>query len=396
MSDIANQGAMTISVTDLPGAGSAGGTSPSLTLAILPTNTQPVIGALVPASATAGGPAFTLILTGTGFTSISSVTFKSSPVSAAFVNSTQLQAAIPASAIAVAGTPFVTVTNPGGSPSLVTTFTVNNPVPGASSLSPATVSAGNAAVTVTVTGTNFNVGSTVLVAGSSRPTTVSNSTSLTATLPSSDFAHSGALNIVVNNPAPGGGSTSALTIVVEDFKVIVPTPTRSVIAGNPASFNLTVTPANATTANPVLFTVSGLPMGATASFSPSATIPAGSGVTPVTLSIATTAHSAATPFKSPRMPSHYWLTLYLAGMALVLLWFGLRVFRERGPRLAPQLLLVFLLVIVGGLIACGGTPGSAAPAVNPATGTAAGVYSIVVTATSGGGSLATNVSLTVQ
>jgi len=288
------------------------------------------------------------------------------------------------------------VRNQGGSPSLVTTFTVNNPVPGASSLSPTTVSAGNAAVTLNVTGTNFNSSTTVLVGGSPRATTVSSSTLLTATLLSTDFAHSGSLNIVVKNPAPGGGPTSALTIVIEDFRVSVPTPTGSVIAGNQAIFDLTVTPSNATTANPVLFTVSGLPMGATASFSPTATIPAGSGVTTVMLSVATTAHSAATPFRSPRMPRRYLLTLCVAGMATVLIWLGLRVYAQRAPQLAPQLLLAFLLVIVGGLIACGGTVGSAAPAVNRATGTAAGVYSIVVTATSGGGSLLTTISLTVQ
>jgi hypothetical protein len=137
-------------------------------------------------------------------------------------------------------------------------------------------------------------------------------------------------------------------------------------------------------------------MGATATFSPSATIPAGSGVTPVTLSIATTAHSAATPFKSPRMPWRYLLALCLAGVAAALMWLGRRVYTQRALQLAPQLLLAFLLVIVGGLIACGGTVGSAAPAVNRATGTAAGVYSIVVTATSGGGSLSTTISLTVQ
>jgi hypothetical protein len=83
-------------------------------------------------------------------------------------------------------------------------------------------------------------------------------------------------------------------------------------------------------------------------------------------------------------------------MAALLMWLGSRVYSEHAPQVASQLLLVFLLVIVGGLIACGGVTGSAAPAVNRATGTAAGVYSIVVTATSGGGSLSTTLSLTVQ
>jgi len=394
--DIASQGSLNISVTDPVGNGSPGGTTPPLILTILATNTQPVIGALVPASATAGGPAFTLILTGTGFTPNSVVTFKSTPVSAAYKNATQLQAAVPASAIAVAGTPLVIVANPGGSPSLVTTFTVNNPVPGASDLSTKTVAAGNAALTLTVTGTNFNSSSTVLVGGSPRPTTFSNPASLTAALPAGDFAHSGILNIAVKNPLPGGGTTSALAIVVEDFNVTIATPTASVVAGNSATFNLMLTPSNATTANPVTFTVSGVPAGATSSFSPSATIPAGSGATSVMLSVATTAHSAAPAFQVPGLPWPYLLALYLAGLA-ILLCLGLSALTWRVPRLAPQLLLVFLLVIVGGLLACGGTPqGAAAPSVNPATGTAAGVYSIVVTSTAGGGSLTTNMSLTVN
>jgi hypothetical protein len=96
------------------------------------------------------------------------------------------------------------------------------------------------------------------------------------------------------------------------------------------------------------------------------------------------------------MPWRYLLALCLAGVATVLMRLGRRVYAQRALQLAPQLLLAFLLVIVGGLIACGGTVGSAAPAVNRATGTPAGVYSIVLTATSAGGSLSTTISLTVQ
>jgi hypothetical protein len=393
--DILSQGTINISVTVPPANGGPGGTTSTLPLTILPTNTQPVIGALVPASKTAGDPAFTLQITGTGFTTSSVVTFKSGVVSSAFVDATLLQAAIPASDIAVAGTPFVTVANPGGSPSLVKTFTVNNPVPGASSLSPSSVPAGSAAITLSVTGTNFTTSSTVLVNGSSRATTFVSSTSLNAALPASDFAHSGTLNITVNNPTPGGGTTSALTLVVEDFNVSVPAPSNSVVAGNPASYSLMVTPSNGTTANAVTFTVSGLPPGTTASFSPSATIPAGSGATTVMLSIATKAHSALPPVKFPDIPSPQWHLLYLVVLAIVLMWFGLRVLSGRVPRFAPQILLVSVLVVAAGLIACGGVTGSAT-SVNPATGTPAGTYSIVVTATSVNGSLSTTVTLTVM
>jgi hypothetical protein len=194
---------------------------------------------------------------------------------------------------------------------------------------------------------------------------------------------------------PGGGTTSALTLVVEDFNVSVPAPSNSVVAGNPASYSLMVTPSNGTTANAVTFTVSGLPPGTTPIFSPYATIPAGSGAATVMLSIATKPHSAALPIRSPRMPSPHWHLLYLAVLAIVLMWFGLRVPSGRVPRFAPQFLLASLLVVAAGLIACGGVTGPAAPS-NSATGTPAGTYPIVVTATSVNGSLSTTVTLKVM
>jgi hypothetical protein len=395
---IATQGTINVSVSNPLGNGGNGDTSSSLPFAVLPTNTQPIVGALVPASTNAGGPTFTLILAGSGFTTGSIVTFNSSVVSSAFVSQTQLQAAIPASAIAIAGTPFVTVANPGGNPSLVTTFTVNNPFPGASSLAPSTVSAGSAAVTVNIIGTNFNTSSTVLVGGASRATTFVSSTSLNASLPASDFAHSGTLSISVNNPAPGGGSTSVLALTVEDFKVNVLTPTSSITAGQPANFNFMVVPANTTTAGTVTLTASGLPAGATASFSLS-TIPAGSGNTNTMLSITTTPHTTASlPSSSSRPNRSLPVSVLWIAVLVLLLSFGLSAAHLGGRRLAPQFVLASLLLIAAGMTACGAPGGSSSSGqqINTQTGTPAGTYPITVTATSGSGSISTSVTLTVM
>lgn len=110
--------AITITNPELGVSFSSGGTSPSVSLTVLPSNTQPTVGGLSPASATAGGPSFTLTLTGTGFSSSSIVAFGSATVSAAYNSNTPtvLQASIPASDIAVAGTPLVTVRNPAAIP----------------------------------------------------------------------------------------------------------------------------------------------------------------------------------------------------------------------------------------------------------------------------------------
>jgi hypothetical protein len=396
--DIANVGALSITMTNMPPSGEGGGgTSSSVTLTVLTPNSQPTIGGLLPASATAGGLQFTLTINGSGFGPSSIVTFGSSIVSSAYASPTQLLAAIPASAIAVAGTPFVTVANPGGAPSLVATFTVNNPVPSANSLSPTSVAPGSAGLTVSIAGTNFNTSSKVLVNNSSRATTYVSSTSLTASLLPSDFAHSGPLSVTVSNPSPGGGSTSALTLTVADFNVTAPAASITVSAGNPATFGLMVAPSNGTLEGTVMFTVSGLPVGASPTFSP-ASLPAGSTSTNVVLSISTTPHSALAittfpPRAWPHIPFQS-AAEFMIGLMLL----GLRLTAAgRSRRFAPQFLILWLLLLAAGLTACGGGSGaSSVEQLDTTTGTPAGTYPLTVTATSGNVSLSTSMVLTVD
>jgi hypothetical protein len=397
--DIAKPGAINITVTDPFGNGGDGSTSSPASLTILPVNVQPVVGALVPASTTAGSPSFTLTIAGTGFTASSVVSFNSRIVSSEFVSATQLQAAIPASSVAVGANVLVTVANPGGNPSVVVTFTVNNPVPAFTALSPSAVAAGSAGVILTVTGSQFTANSVVLVSGTPRLTTLVSTTSLNAALLATDFTHSGTLSITVSNPAPGGGTTPALGFAVTDFSVTVATVSPAVTAGQAASFTLTVTPASKTTTTPVTLAIaSPLPPGATATFSPFPTVSAGSGPTTLMLSIATTARSTIVPgAKSGRKSYPSGRYVYLLALAIALVGLGPRIFRTPVRRLVPQFALALLLLCSAGLVACGGAGGVATGQSNVVTaGTPAGNYSIVVTATSGSGALTTAVSLTVM
>jgi hypothetical protein len=396
--DIANPGMATITVTNpASGAGGAETTNP-VTLTILAANLQPVVGTLIPASAFAGGPSFTLTLTGNNFTANSIVTFGGSQLSPTFLSVTELQVNIPLSAIAVAGAPIVTVANPGGNPSTVVTFFVNNPVPQVSLLSPLSAAAGSAALTLGVTGTNFNASSIVQLNNAALSTMYVSSTLLHAALPASDFAEGGTLNVEVNNPSPGGGTSSALQFTVTDFTVTAQTSSKSVNAGLPAVFTLMVAPSNGAFANQITFTVTGLPADATPSFTPSATITPGATPQPVTLTITTTPHTAASAPYSPRGDKPILRLLSLVGMALALVWFAFRICGHRVQRLAPQMFLALLLVASAGLAACGagGGGGSSASLPNPTTGTPAGIYPITVTATSGGVSHSTTVTMTVM
>src|SRR5205823_1187358 len=97
------------------------GTSNAQTFTISAAST---ISSLNPACATAGGPQFTLTVTGTNYVSGSTVNWNGSPLATAFVSATQLSATVPAALIATAGTASVTVVSPCGGTSNAQTFTV--------------------------------------------------------------------------------------------------------------------------------------------------------------------------------------------------------------------------------------------------------------------------------
>jgi hypothetical protein len=86
--------------------------------------------------------------------------------------------------------------------------------PTLTAISPSSVLAGSGATTITVTGTNFISGSTVDVNGTAVSTTFISSTELTAIIPATDLQSAGMASVTVVNPAPGGGTTAALSLTV--------------------------------------------------------------------------------------------------------------------------------------------------------------------------------------
>src|SRR5262245_25350172 len=120
------------------------GTTTAATFTI--NNRQPQITGINPVSATAGGPAFTLTVNGTGFFNGSVVRWNGAPRTTTFIAGEFpfLRAAIPDTDIATAGLATITVFNPapGGGPSNGVSFTVANPVPRVTSLEPASATAG--------------------------------------------------------------------------------------------------------------------------------------------------------------------------------------------------------------------------------------------------------------
>jgi len=135
------------------------------------SNPAPTITALQPAGATAGGAAFTLTVTGTGFVSGSVVSFNGKAETTTYISATQLTAPIAAAEIATSGVVPVVVTNPapGGGSSNTVNFTISSGSGPAVTLSPTslafsstTIGTKSAAKNVTLT----NAGSSSLTISS--------------------------------------------------------------------------------------------------------------------------------------------------------------------------------------------------------------------------------------
>jgi hypothetical protein len=164
--------------------------------------------------------------------------------------------------------------------------------------------------------------------------------------------------------------------------------TATVPSGAAVAFTLTLSPGSgATYPDALTLSASGLPPGASASFTP-ATIPAGSGATQITLTIQTSNQTARNERPFPGGP--------LAPLALgflVLPLAGMKSARRR-LRQMPQLTAILAVMVLSlgavlGLSGCGGK-GVATPAAKS--------YTVVVTATDGttGAHSSANVTLNVQ
>jgi uncharacterized protein (TIGR03437 family) len=91
------------------------------------TASTPAITSISPSSTTAGGPAFSLVVNGSGFVAQSIVHWNGSSLATTYVSSTQLTAPVPTNLIAIAGTATISVVNPGNSTSNTVAFNISAP-----------------------------------------------------------------------------------------------------------------------------------------------------------------------------------------------------------------------------------------------------------------------------
>jgi hypothetical protein len=194
-----------------------GGTSQSLPITVIqPTAT---LTSLSPSSVTAGSPALTVTLTGTGFTPTAAVYSDTGYVAEAttYVSSTSIQFTLLAQQLTSTGNLSITVRDPASysAPSNALTFQVVNPVPVLNSISPSSVTAGAPNFVLTLTGSNFVSSSTILVNGTPvQPNSYPAPTSASVDIPASAVSTVGPVSITVSNPTPGGGTSAPQTLNV--------------------------------------------------------------------------------------------------------------------------------------------------------------------------------------
>lgn len=200
---------------------SIGGRTGEATVRVIAQHPAPAVSALAPAFAAAGSPAFTLTITGEGFTTASRVRWNGAERATEYVSPTTLRIAVSAADVANASSIALTVASPqpGGGVSAPLPFAVvagagQNPVPSPTSLVPAAVAAGGPATTLTVRGTGFRPGARVYLNGFLRPTELVADTALRAVVPPEMIAVVGAVEVKVVNVGPGGGAAAPLSLAV--------------------------------------------------------------------------------------------------------------------------------------------------------------------------------------
>ena len=184
--------------------------------AVTVLGSQPVIAALDPFTAPVQGPAFTLVVEGSGFVSGTQLLWNGNALPTTFVDATRLTATVGSDKLAANG--LVQVIAQAPAPANVSSnsaaFLVQAAAPVISSVSPSGVPAGSAAQTLTVNGSGFAAGAELLWNGDPLPTQVVAPTQLRVQVSAALLAGGQSAGLAVRIPPPDESISNSVAFEV--------------------------------------------------------------------------------------------------------------------------------------------------------------------------------------
>ena len=241
-------------------------------------NPVPIITRVAPDTLYAGDPDTTIAIQGDRFITKSVAYFNATALNTTFINNKELQAVIPSSLLTQSGTAAIKVVNPppnGGTSNVINIQITGLAISGFAPLS------GPAGTAVTITGSGFDPDISKNIVqffnGKKAIITSSSNTSITAIVPQG--AETGPITVTT----PYGNATSADNFVVtlsEDFNITSSPLQTTVIQGDTINYQIALT---STGTNPFTalaeVSVTGLPLGANVTFTPTKYITTAKGIT---------------------------------------------------------------------------------------------------------------------
>ena len=198
------------------------------------------------------------------------------------------------------------------------------------------------------------------------------------------------------NNAVGTSPAVSETVNSSNFMLAATPTNQTIMGGQTATFNLTVTP-QGNLASAVNFSCSGLPAMATCSFSPASVTPSTNAVG-TTLTITTVGHSAIVDLPQPKGPARqplYALGMFAAILALVATLIAGGKANTTLRTLIPACLLLLVMIL---MVACAGGGGKAVTPTGPTTPSGTSQLMVTASSTAANGNLShsTTLTLTVQ
>lgn len=207
--------------------------------------------------------------------------------------------------------------------------------------------------------------------------------------PSMTNKMSGAVSYTVADTVAGTPTSPPSPPTSPSFQLSASPSTVSASASQPAILAVRVTPVNGFSSN-VSLSCSGLPAGATCSWSPNTVTPTGGAATAsMTVSVSTTSAALHVPSRSA------WFALALPFFGLV---FGSVVLSDRRKKSRALWLVLGLVLLMSVLsVGCGSGSGTKVSAISATTTASAGTpYTVTITGTSGAVQQSTSVMVTIH